>query len=260
VAVDLARWGELLHAIELADGHPPYRYRHGWIPVGGSTVQAHRDLGKEFEGRTASGVVHQEPLARQGTQSKTDVLTTRDGSKWVQKEFLQPSQYLSTREMADREEAASLVAHAIGARAVPVIRTGTHRVAMPFVENTGTAKDHGIDDAKLPKDALLGLLDGLIANSDRHADNLLMTGDGPAGIDHSGAWRLPGGKWEIHSSLAREIRAHDFTSRQFDEMDRRLKALRPEFERIFGGLQQYTGTMAAFESIRTRYFPGAPAN
>lgn len=178
----------------------------------------------------------------------------------MHKDFQQPApvgdQVRGTDDLANSEEAAGLVARAVGARIAPVVRTGRNSVATPFVPNDGPYGVHDTDPAVMPKDRHIGLTDGLTANNDRNPANLLKTADGPVGIDQSETWRWPDGRWEIGSPLARALKQGDFTAAELDGIGKRLAALKPDFERIFGGTAQFDGTMRAWDHIRPAIGPG----
>ena len=219
----------------------PHGYVHGWHFEGVPDAQSHLARSEK------SGIRDVQDLTG-GKQATTKLVTYNDGSRWVHKDFHQPAtagdRVRGTDDLANSEEAASLVAQAVGARSPVVVRTGRNSVAMPYVSNAGTYKDK-----PMPSDRHIGLLDGLTANNDRNEGNLLATPDGPVAIDHSETWRHPGGRWEVGSKLASRLQPGDFSKSEMDRIGERLEALRPEFERIFGGTQQHDGTMRAYNLV-----------
>ncbi|MFI9008840.1 hypothetical protein ACIGNX_16600 [Actinosynnema sp. NPDC053489] len=131
---------------------------------------------------------------------------------------------------------------AVGLPYAAVHRTAPAEVLMEYVDGrSGTELTGGrhvpADYSDSPDGRLLGLVDHVIANRDRNADNWIRTDDGRlVGIDHGAAFDA--GKFST-SPFARSLYDHDerttlrpneFTPTDMDHLGKRLAALRPEFE------------------------------
>lgn len=91
----------------------------------------------------------------------------------------------------DKEELANLVAHAVGVDAPALVRAGPTHVYMEFVKGpVGRAVKDDDQAAIMESDDghLVGLLDVLVANTDRNGGNWIVRDGRPVAIDHGFAW------------------------------------------------------------------------
>lgn len=107
------------------------------------------------------------------------------------------SVYSENPDEIDSEVDASLVARALGIPVPAVVRDPDRpdTVLMEYLEPRSTDPvDQETVDREFDASRLLGLLDVVIGNSDRHPANVVWTRDGPVGIDHglafTKAWHL----------------------------------------------------------------------
>jgi hypothetical protein len=135
-----------------------------------------------------------------GAQAYVSFMKTADGGKAVRKHFHEFDEYGAV-DMADAEYLAGQVAEAIGGTgAPPVIRSDDpDEVIMGFAE--GTLGDHyfheGGPDMSGDRAMHIGLLDEVIANTDRHQQNYLFDDHGePVPIDHSSSFGIRGGMYD----------------------------------------------------------------
>lgn len=165
--------------------------------------------------------------------------------------------YPDPKHQADAEELVPAVATALGLRAPAVHRDGDGSVAMEFVEGTTVAEQRAagrdlpdfFPDFTLAEThddgPLIGLLDLLVDNRDRHDGNFLFdTDDRLVPIDHgfsferAGAWdpgviRDPAGASGFITPFFDEDGAwasNPLTQRDVGVARERLAALRPQFE------------------------------
>jgi hypothetical protein len=207
--------------------------------------------------------------------AETQRLLMTDGTELIHKTY--PDGWGPRRAAA--EHVAALIGHAIGA---PVPAT--------VLDDTGTGVYMGLvpDDFHPPSDDvtvsevvdlarntddgfLLGLLDALTANGDRHQVNWLRHSDGRlAGIDHGEVFQRSDDVYPVppSSAMKRAMMAYLLNMRGgdwADEIDlhpddvaimrRRLQALEPELDRIRGGdwaaSDWYKSLMLRFEEMAT---------
>jgi hypothetical protein len=175
-------------------------------------------------------------------------------------------------EQQDAEELAAQVAEAVGVRVPAVHRSGPEETLFELIDGeTGLEKLFGVDWfdardlARTDEGIMLGLLDALIDNSDRHEGNWMIDRDGKlVGIDHGQAFAPPppqGGNWTVNAAGQFEQVAHsgpidDFwpsgslfalhyhdrvgnphpgnpiSPEDAQEIRRRLARLKPEFDRL----------------------------
>ncbi len=178
-----------------------------------------------------------------GASADTELVTLKNGTKVVHKTGGNP----------DAEQAASMIARALGLQAPRVYRDHESSVYMDFVDNAMTADelrelhepewdrrrrasiDH--DDGNL-----IGLLDVLISNADRNTGNWMLTTDGRTiPIDHGHAFSgVPSsGRVRVRQVRGDGPFAGNYTSgpnpltkADVAEVRRRLESLRPDFEHI----------------------------
>ncbi|WP_461001515.1 ADP-ribosyltransferase [Streptomonospora sediminis] len=165
---------------------------------------------------------------------------------------------------ADAEYLASLVGRAVGATVPGVYRTGRHEFYMHLMDGTPGSVLRDGPRPQLTKNnsgIRLGVMDALIANSDRHSGNWLLTDDGTVvGIDHGAAWDgESGGSPDDYTSLDRIVAngtlrtLYNFEAKQWipnllterdaARLESRITRLRPEFVRI--GRERWFDSMMA---------------
>lgn len=203
------------------------------------------------------------PLARRtltgGESAVTELVTLADGTRVVRKSGVTAD----VPDALDAEQAASLVARALGLRAPRVYRNEPDSIWMEYVSDALTADELRETDpaqwearnaAALDHNdgALVGLLDALISNTDRNAGNWMLTEDGQTvPIDHGHAYTVLADDLETYLPVpAGPVRgvtgqgpfaeaytggSNPLTPSDVDETRRRLEALRPDFEHISRG-------------------------
>jgi hypothetical protein len=140
-------------------------------------------------------------LDRSGAQGLTEIVVLPGGRRFVSK---RPRPQLDPDYPdVDREELANLVALAVGARVPALIRDRDDRLLLEFVDGDdgfslgrayGAAEETEAETEVYESDEgrLIGLLDVLIGNTDRHLGNFFVTPAGPVAIDHGYAWQEVG--------------------------------------------------------------------
>ena len=229
VPFDPARHQALVEGTDIADGQLVVVDRQGHVlQIGDETLQLDRAKVRVVEGQpaptlntprtvspvaalrvsaedrlragAASGVRQTEPLTG-GSVGQVDLVTFNDGSRAIRKTAHRDYVGHTPLELTDREELAALLGRAIGAPVPAVIRTGANEVLMGYVPDARTGwmamgRTKAIRAANQPKyvdsddGRLLGLLDILADNRDRHGGNwLVRKEDGRiVGIDHGLTW------------------------------------------------------------------------
>ncbi|MEU9834368.1 hypothetical protein AB0D67_22810 [Streptosporangium sp. NPDC048047] len=193
------------------------------------------------------GEPHRE-LIGAGEDGEVYRVTFADGTVAVRKEM-----YYGDVRTAENELLASRVAEAIGAP-VPRVLRDPHRAGAVYMELVEGESAYGIAPylsayAGRRDAVLLGLLDVLTVNHDRHPGNLLVTDDGRlVGIDHGRAFHLRYPGLDVHDGapftgnlLGRTPDGgfgwigNPLTRQDADLVVERVHALRPEFERLGRG-------------------------
>jgi hypothetical protein len=227
--------------------HPGQRYKHGWIPVGPESSWASLPDRRQRITETAASPVVGPVEGYGGFMGGTARETHADGTVSIHK---QPQTTLGVDGLrqADAEELGSLVANAVGVHAPAIHRAGPTDLHMEFM--AGAHIDHSpIAPWARPPQAvvesdqghLMGLLDLLMGNNDRHAGNWMLQDDGSlVALDHAlslnnkhassglGAFSAPfvnaaGNDWAP---------THDMSPEDMALIHQRLDTLRPEFERL----------------------------
>jgi hypothetical protein len=190
-----------------------------------------------------SGVMSKKAPTVRGFIGETSLVTFGDGSTWVHKS--------ADHADGDKEELASMVAKAVGARAPTVVRDPLDKdsVYMTLV-NGKTAAELGTDARQImawgvspeASDGMrkIGFLDYLIRNSDRHNGNFMLGEDSvPVAIDHGNAWSF----YDAGSDVTRMVRKNDFTAEYYAQVKQNLEALEPEFTKVAGADNKYYSVM-----------------
>ncbi|MES0837450.1 hypothetical protein, partial [Nocardiopsis tropica] len=176
----------------------------------------------------------------------------------------------SARQRADAEHLASLVGRAIGAHVPGVYRVGPHELYMHYMDGSSGATQHDHPRPELTRTVSglrLGLLDILIANSDRNPGNLLYTDEGAVvGIDHGSGWVIEENEPYAPADLGglahtdtmetyydfedNQWIANPLTARDVRRLERALSALHPEFARLDREVW-YNGMLTRLHMLRS---------
>lgn len=219
----------------------------------------HRDLTglEDLHDTVENGAIVDEKTLAGGAIGDTRLRKYADGTKVVWKRSGAVGEN-------DSEQLSSMVARALGLPAPRIYRNRDHEVNMDFVEgDVASAVIPGFgwmvgDTDKVTKTdegRMMGLLDQLIANTDRHNGNWMIRDDDGrlVPIDHGyafgnrpGQLLRDGGKstW-VKSAFAEhystpvqgkmEWQDNDLTKRDITELRRRIAALKPDFEHLGRG-------------------------
>jgi hypothetical protein len=230
--------------------------------------------GDEIARAVGSGVAEARPLSG-GQMAETQRLRMHNGTELVHKTYRDG---WGPRRAA-KEHAVSLIGHAIGAP-VPATALDDTGVGVYMGLVPDDFAPAGLDITVSDVDALarttddgflLGLLDALTANGDRHQFNWMRHPDGRlAGIDHGETFLRSDDVYPVPpiSAMKRAMQAPlmnlgggdwadeiDLHPDDVAIMRRRLEALRPEFARMRGGdwaaSEWYKGLMLRFEEMAT---------
>ncbi|WP_459545767.1 WXG100-like domain-containing protein [Nocardia sp. X0981] len=239
------------------DGPSAELLHQGAIPQAG-----HRTSDTPFADRLLEAIARFEPavtvlkMPETDESARVELLTFDDGWMVIRKFVDGRTESMSAyqRMWLDAEELGALVGQAVGAR-VPAVHIVDGVVYMEFIEGpsaaaawqeaAGPTRLYAADNRQiawpyvnLPDGRLMGLMDGLIANDDRHAGNWIINGPNRLfGIDHELSFVHQRG----NSLFADRMRM--FVSlfgpewidpvapmRDFAEIRDRLDRLQPEFE------------------------------
>lgn len=154
---------------------------------------------KKLIASVASGVKRFNPIG-DGQMGDTSKAEMEDGGEAIRKshKFVFGQ---NPRRQADAEQLASVLAEAIGAPTPAVYRQDGRTIFMGFVAGKVAKRvsfERQIKAIESPEGKLLGLLDALTGNPDRHGGNWMITPDGkPVGIDHGLAWSIG---FNVHSN------------------------------------------------------------
>lgn len=209
-------------------------------------------------------------IRREGTT--TTVETTPDGRRVVRKRFRGPD----AKRQADAEELGPLVVEAVGARAPATVRDGDDSVLIEHVEGefgdsivgfgqSAPSEVVDSDDARR-----IGLADYLTHSVDRNPGNWARLSDGRIStVDHAGMFldenpdtpeSVP---WGLLGDFAGWLRGPDDAEGNptlradvdipwdLSAMRKRLRALRPEFERL-GRAEWHRQAMRLFDALPRR--------
>jgi 8-oxo-dGTP pyrophosphatase MutT (NUDIX family) len=259
---ELLRLVRSLTRVDKGHPYPGQRFTHGWVRRFGPSRE-------QIRAGVAAGLG--EPTSLHGGRSaRTRMFPLTNGVTVVHKEYFGDTAH---RE-ATAEYLASLVGEAVGAP-VPAVLPHTSRPARPgtgmFQPDLATssvwmghvdgevaaAADPALLAALVGGDdaALLGLLDVLVRNRDRHPGNLMVSDGRLVGIDHGESWGSPHrpglfsgildddsptgpGRTEEDGALARLLlagstpREHPFTPHDMDEVGSRLAGLADVFTQV----------------------------
>lgn len=132
---------------------------------------------------------------RSGAQGLTEVINLPDRARFVSKQVKSWDDPLDRDDAAttdtDKEELAGAVARAVGVDTPAMVRAGRTHVYMEFVDGTLGAELRESDwGTVMASDGghLMGVLDVLIANTDRNSGNWFVRDGRPVAIDHGFAW------------------------------------------------------------------------
>jgi hypothetical protein len=212
------------------------------------------------------------PSSHHPTMAKSvELVTFNDGTQAVRKEML-----VGRERQADAEELGALVGKAVEAPVPRVYRDSERVIYMDHMDGSMALElypdsyhqvelDHlGYHETRGAR--LLGLLDILIENGDRHNGNWLINDQNEVqGIDHNLAFTREGTVDPEADSFAadyitgvRQVRGLQFeyewatnslSRGDVEVIEQRLRALEPEFDRL-GHQDWYAGMMARFQKIK----------
>jgi hypothetical protein len=182
-----------------------------------------------------------------GAQGLTEAVTLPDGSRFVVKTAR--ANELAAADTVDREELAALVADAVGVRAPVVHRVGPDKFYMDWIEGEPGAGSNRLQGAvaewrESDSGRLLGLMDTITGNPDRHGSNWILAPDGTvAGVDHGFAFSGAPNPRQFAGHFTTEApdgsvvlaAANDMSPADLAAIRPRLEALRPEFDRLGHG-------------------------
>jgi hypothetical protein len=219
--------------------------------------------------RVKAGIVDRQVLSG-GKNARTELLTLADGSKVVFK-AAKVVQGRSARSQQDAEELVPMVLRAAGVRAPEIYRPSANQVYMEHFDGViaNTYRMRGsfkIDPTKYDEEQwlLMGLVDQITYNYDRHGGNWLIGADKSVlPIDHGfafsffngvdlplldndepiGAFHVQDGPWPVN-----EWAENDMSRLDIGVLRDRLLKLLPEFERV-GRAGWWDGMMTRLEHI-----------
>ncbi|MFI6485165.1 phage minor capsid protein [Nonomuraea sp. NPDC050663] len=218
----------------------PWHHRLGEV----SAIKTNVDSGEASRRNIAKGI--------QGVKAKVQFV---NGTEGFHKQMATDDRGKKTsgRRDTDAEQLSSLLGRAIGAPVPRVYRTGEAEYYTDWVEGDTAAEYTGPDPDGVSErliasreGLLLGLLDVLTANTDRHLNNWMIGKNGElAGIDHGLAWEggfgddplplshlNPSGPFasQLFSWRTFELKnTNRFTPEDIAVLRTRLEALRPDF-------------------------------
>lgn len=212
-------------------------------PVGSRSPMARKLAAEVAEGLRG----HLDPLQPSGgTQGVVQVVDLDDGGKVVVKEA-------ETAPEQDREVLASYVAQAIGVKApVAVEESDGSGIVMEFIPGKTLGRwlvDGGNRREIFDRGKLIGLLDWMVANTDRNMANSIIEPDGtPVAIDHGLASfslydALDNGYWDAYLR-------DPLPDEQVDKIATRLAAIQPEFARM-SRQDWYLNSLAQLARVRS---------
>lgn len=176
----------------------PSHRRSDWArAISARLDQPHRHTRGLMSHEQVASYVDREDYRITGTTSggmgEVQFRTYSDGTRLVYKKLDSGNQ-----SEADAEVETSVVARALGAPTPAVVQAPTQwgkAVLMEYVEDDaasmGVAARWNMVDRMIGSDPgpLIGLLDLIVGNHDRHPGNVIVTPDGMVGIDHGMAFR-----------------------------------------------------------------------
>jgi hypothetical protein len=218
-----------------------------------------------FRAAQASGIASDKVPggAASGVQSDTHIITYKNGSKYVTKDFSHtPTPSDLQKLMIDKELMTAQVSDMIGARAPKVIRTGNSTMAEEAIEGHPLIADAHADMTKIvhsPQGRKIGLLDILTGQADRHNGNVMINKAGePVPIDHNDSWGAVNmnGTMITNSpfavALQEDIAAgkSPFSVADLDQIGTKMKAARASLTQNPDAAENYTLTMDRLALLR----------
>jgi hypothetical protein len=150
------------------------------------------DRVKKLIASVASGIKKNNKIG-DGAMGETSKVELNDGAEAIRKAH-HVAFGVPPRRQADAEQLASVLAEAIGAPTPRVYRQDARTIFMEFISGkvakreTNDRRDAAVAS---PEGKLIGLVDALTGNPDRHAGNWMIRPNGkPVGIDHGLAWSI----------------------------------------------------------------------
>ncbi|HEX6968905.1 MAG TPA: hypothetical protein VF174_08885 [Micromonosporaceae bacterium] len=245
--------------------HPGHDQKsHGRKGSGGNTDLARRE--RAVSDAAASRVVSSRELGG-GSTDATTRLEEHEGGTIVTKDFDDTHGYAA--DQVDAEVLGSKVAAAIGVAAPAVVQTSDTAIAMEHIPGK-TGQDiygeGGPPTAVVDSDQgrLMGVLDIVIANGDRHPGNTVIGDDGTiTAIDHSLSFDDLGDSaldWDTGTNSpfashfvtrpewSNELTKNDMSPGDMAIIRTRLRALGPDF-RAAGRQEWFDGMMARVDAL-----------
>lgn len=238
----------------------------GETPAAGPGLAGYEQRRERLAAGVASGVASRRRLSGGNVAEAVELVTFNNGDQAIRKATRENSTTAlrPATEQQDAEELTAALAAALGAPTPAVHRAGPTeiyaeyvdgRTAMEYQAATSPAEAGALQTRMIDSDEgrMLGLLDMLTENYDRHGGNWMIdTGGRLVGIDHGQAfWHSPGGPKYPPANFRKPFTAHfmewndsgtargwadnDISPADIAEARRRLDALRPEFERLGHG-------------------------
>jgi len=234
-------------------------------PAGSATPRESVAGRAQLDAAIESGTSSTEKLDGGGIAQSVDLVTFNDGTQAVRK-VTKDSKTIerSGVDQADAEEVTALIAAAAGAKVPAVHRAGDTETLTAYVDGQtgmeamsvlglGAAHTESLRLANTDPGRLLGLVDVLTDNPDRHTGNWIIDQAGdPVGIDHGNAFLYSGDpgsagdnswkpfaahymQWDAATGMPSGWADNDLTPADVQTVRERLAALRPEFDRMGHG-------------------------
>lgn len=247
-------------AATVVEDPPKPRARRAPVPAGAKpyhrNVTEVADIARAVEG----GRITEEHELAGGATGDVRLRTYHDGTQVVYKRVVESG--TRDRSLADSEQLASLVARRLGLDAPRIYRNSADEVHMDYVANGSVADDHDLSVQRGvmgSHDAyMMGLLDVLTDQIDRHGGNWMITDAGHlVPIDNMSWWSdsdppeltgsdAPNLGSDFSFALVKPSKStlsllgtwkdkNDLRPSDLDEIRMRLRSLKPDFDHLGRG-------------------------
>jgi len=199
---------------------------------------------EDFEGHISSGV-KRASFFDAGMQGQTAVVQFSDGTHAVHKRFPEQNEYNfgTATDQADAEELASVVGQALGVKAPSVYRSDYDAIFMEYLTGDIAESLSREDQGKIfdsDQGRLVGLMDIIIDNGDRHDLNWLIEKDEsgvfhPKPIDHGLSFRYRYGAVaapDQYGGFSKHFSDGGYWKRPNDMSPEDLKIIRERLEKL----------------------------